>query len=389
MSAMIAGGDGSVSVLSQSFSLAQGSRVKLLLAIASLLAFDVVATLAWVAHSAWIVLGITPRPPPEAPSSAECAVPSSAIDHNAGRAASTSGSRKATNASTGMSSTPSWLQYPAVVIDTGSSACRFGFGTPVAKSKGSIASVCGFPRRVRSGSALQPVLGGADPLGIGELLSGKSSRKRGVLIGESAIQSISFANDLDMVYPVKEGRVCDWDAMEAMWAHVFERELCVDPSKQPVLISWSPGESKENAERAVELLFEKFNVPAVYLGVSPVLALYSSGINSGCVLESGDGATHACCVIEGFAYPAATVRSAVSGRSATVYLQELLRLRGHHFAATQDFLRIRDIKESICYCATEYDGEVKLAMQRNRVSAVLPDGTVTYQLTLASSSPSR
>jgi actin-related protein len=201
-----------------------------------------------------------------------------------------------------------------------------------------------------------------------------------VLIGDAAVHNVLSSGDVELVHPVKEGRICDWDAMEAMWAHVFERELCIDPSKQPVLISWSPGETKENAEKAVEMLFEKFDVPAVYLGVSPVLALYSSGINSGCVLESGDGATHACCVIEGFAYPAATVRSAVSGRSATVYLQELLRLRGHHFSATLDVMRIRDIKESICYCATEYDGEVKLAMERNRVSAVLPDGTVVYRL---------
>ena len=49
---------------------------------------------------------------------------------------------------------------------------------------------------------------------------------------------------------------------------------------------------------------------------------------TGCVVESGEGVTHACGVYEGFALPNGAVRSPVSGGSATTYLQELLRMRG-------------------------------------------------------------
>ena len=77
-----------------------------------------------------------------------------------------------------------------------------------------------------------------------------------------------------------------------------------------------------------DLFGESFNVPAVYLAVSPVLSLYSNGMMTGCVIESGEGVTHACGVYEGFALPNGAVRSPINGGSATTYLQELLKMRG-------------------------------------------------------------
>ena len=115
---------------------------------------------------------------------------------------------------------------------------------------------------------------------------------------------------------MQNGIISDWEGMEAIWEHVMYTELEMDPKQQAMLISWSPSELKANAETAVEVIFESFNVPALYLAVSPVLSLYSNGMMTGCVIESGEGVTHACGVYEGFALPNGTVRSPVSGGSA-------------------------------------------------------------------------
>ena len=48
---------------------------------------------------------------------------------------------------------------------------------------------------------------------------------------------------------------------------------------------------------------------------------------------------------------------------------------GYNFNSPDQILKIQDIKESICYTAREYDLEMKDALDRNRISAVLPDGT--------------
>ena len=46
-------------------------------------------------------------------------------------------------------------------------------------------------------------------------------------------------------------------------------------------------------EKAAEIFFESFNVPAMFVSMQAILALYASGKTTGVVLDSGDGVTHA------------------------------------------------------------------------------------------------
>merc|ERR1719354_1260331 len=99
---------------------------------------------------------------------------------------------------------------------------------------------------------------------------------------------------LTLKYPIEHGIVTDWNDMERVWQYVYSKdELNTYPEAHPVLLTEAPLNPRQNRERAAEIFFETFNVPAFYVSIQAVLSLYAAGRTTGVVLDSGDGVTHA------------------------------------------------------------------------------------------------
>jgi len=121
----------------------------------------------------------------------------------------------------------------------------------------------------------------------------------------------------------------------------------------------------------LEIMFGKFNVPAVYIAIQAVLSLYASGRTTGVVLDSGDGVSHTVPIYEGFSIPQAVGRLDLSGREITEYLARLLTERGYSFTSTAEREIVRDIKEKLCFVS--YDPS-NLKVEEKEY--LLPDGNV-------------
>jgi len=135
---------------------------------------------------------------------------------------------------------------------------------------------------------------------------------------------------------------------------------------------------KQNREKMVEVMFEKYGFNGVYCAIQAVLVLYAQGLLTGVVVDSGDGVTHIVPVYEGFSLPHLTRRLDVAGRDVTRYLIKLLLLRGYAFNRTADFETVRQIKEKLCYCGYDLDLEKRLALETTVLVEpyTLPDGRI-------------
>lgn len=132
---------------------------------------------------------------------------------------------------------------------------------------------------------------------------------------------------LKVSYPMEHGIVEDWADMERVWSHCY-RELAVQSEQHPVLLTEAPLNPRRNREKAAEIFFETYNVPAFFVSMQAMLSLYASGETTGIVLDCGDGVTHVAPVCSGFAISSAILRADFGGRDITRYLQLLLRRAG-------------------------------------------------------------
>jgi actin-related protein len=242
----------------------------------------------------------------------------------------------------------------AVVLDPGSHVIRSGFAGD------------GAPRAM-----FPPIVGRTRGHGLPVVEMGQKD----AFVGEEA--QAGKGAFLACNRPLKGGVVTNWDDMEKILWHNFYQELRVASEDQPFLLAEPVMAPPRQRERFSELLFETFSVPRYATVVNCMLDVFGSGHVEALVVSIGATQGFVCGTavlgadeveFNDYRLAAAPRRLPVQGKHVTDYLARVLAdRRSYSFATTSEMDIVRDVKEQLCFVATD-GGAAKEA------SYELPDG---------------
>ena len=247
------------------------------------------------------------------------------------------------------------MSEPVIVFDNGSGYLKAGLSN------------------VEIPSVTMPALIGRPMLRYAEKL--EDIELKPIMIGDEVIKVRSL---LELTYPMKEGIIENEEDMGILWEYCIREKLGIkgDLSGRKILLTEAPSNPNENKKKMGEIVFEKLNLGCFNIEPQAKLSLFCEGLETGIILDSGDGVTHCIPIAYGYIIHPKIKRLDIAGRHITDYLTKLLQLKGYAFNSTADFELVREMKEKYCFVSCDIESDRTLDKETTYYNTVhrLPDG---------------
>ena len=90
-------------------------------------------------------------------------------------------------------------------------------------------------------------------------------------VGERCSQHRS---NLEINYPMKNGKVMSWEDMRHVWDYTFgEEKMNLDPKESLIMLTEPPMNPNKNREKMLEEMFENYGFHGAYIATQAVLTL--------------------------------------------------------------------------------------------------------------------
>jgi actin-like protein 6A len=87
----------------------------------------------------------------------------------------------------------------------------------------------------------------------------------------------------------------------------------INPKETPLLFTEAALHNKEARLKLTEFMFEKYQVPAIFIAKAPVLASFSCGRSTAVIVDSGNKQTFATPVHDGYALQKCIIKHDIGG----------------------------------------------------------------------------
>ncbi|KAK9379525.1 actin family [Kockiozyma suomiensis] len=217
-----------------------------------------------------------------------------------------------------------------------------------------------------------------------------------IYVGDNELHSPR--SGMEVLSPMSDGCVTDWDKTVKIWDYALSKRLYTDPKDHPLLVtepSWNPA---KNREKAVEVAFEQLGVPAFYLAREAVCSAFACGKPTALVVDIGSAVASVTPVIDGLVLKKATFHSNFAGDYVNNHLKALFKSK--NITLTPHFMiaKKQSVESGQTAQATlkSFDGlaDSYLEFERGRILNEFKESTsqvldMPYSEVVANSRPSR
>ena len=248
--------------------------------------------------------------------------------------------------------------------------------------------------------------------------SSSSSRKRNkgdkrYIVGDGALRHhkqdyIEIANPFVVSCnsdDSEKSSIINWDAIEELISHGVESSMRVSPKEYPFLFCESHFSSPADKAKLLELSFESFDTPAVYIASHATLSAFSAGKTTATVVDFGASGISVTPVIDGYAVHGSRLTTSRGGnwidenirfeiednhKQIAPSVVPWFRLKGsknYSDMCCKSFVDMhaqdlfRDIKHWMCFVpykpmVNDHAARAKIILDLGIPPYVLPDGTL-------------
>mmetsp|Transcript_3973 Transcript_3973/g.6059 ORF Transcript_3973/g.6059 Transcript_3973/m.6059 type:complete len:331 (-) Transcript_3973:2-994(-) len=181
---------------------------------------------------------------------------------------------------------------------------------------------------------------------------------------------------LSLKYPIERGTITNWEDIEEIWNYTFDESLGIFPSEHEIIFLGDRHDHSNHyhTEKMMQIMFERFGVPAFYSGAQDGYTLSATGRGyAGIIIDIGAGLTRIIPISQGEAIQDKCLFMNLGGidfdNIVANYLPTVEQNICYHVSREIG----RKLKEKSCFVPYFSGGA---SQPKTKVASLLPDGTL-------------